>query len=715
MPQSAEKPASTMKFYMTSKKYVSARDGENNSVIYKAADGTEELHSGGSRAWRNNNPGNLISAEKSGLAIGKGGRFAVFPDHDAGFAALKMTLVKNYSDMKLDKVFQKYAPASDKNNPEQYIAQVKKWTGLDSARALKDLDEAELLKFMKAIERAEGWIVGKITPVPHAQQFVVKGVDGKPISNMDYLIDFFRKDGTPDKAKGSTNKDGKTAVIKTNIKSPVTLTLPRPDPGSPLKAAKGKPPPGGMKVVAAQVTAKPWYAFAFSTAEASNDPKDGPASEPKQAATVVAPLAVVKQAGAVKVSGTVDKEKKFVQPVVVENGVFVTWKFDTSGGSGKVLNTLPYIVVKIEGGTASLLLEGDKVELMRNNIVRRKVPRGTEVALFLGSDAKEKYRSAPMFKVLAEDGFTDIVVKVAEKRGLDYSAALEIPHAPVVAGTKKTYSAELHGTSWMKFSHKYAEAEAEQMTASAKAEVQRSVKQIYSGTATVGGGTIRLSVTKPNQQTLKIVWPAEAFGNCMANIPSVPDLDACKSEIIARVNPRTYQAFVEAAFEIDAEEMVISSGWRPMLGSILHRIGVGLDVKKVTVNGSPKVFNRGPTAEENTYHQAIAERKQLEKFKKNGTITPEQTARLNVLKAEEPGKLERASDAITNNEAAVLKAFTKSLRGNAHVRQTFDPWEMDVNTRDNKDATQNDLSDSNEKLHKNHLHITVVDPELGHG
>lgn len=82
---------------MTTPKYVSAKDGEHDSVIYKAADGSEYLHSGGTRAWRNNNPGNLISSEKSGLSIGKGGKFAAFPDHDTGMSALKYSLTHFYS------------------------------------------------------------------------------------------------------------------------------------------------------------------------------------------------------------------------------------------------------------------------------------------------------------------------------------------------------------------------------------------------------------------------------------------------------------------------------------------------------------------------------------------------------------------------------------------------------------------------------------------
>ena len=169
---------------MAEPKYISARDGENNTVIYHADDGTEYMHSGGTRAWRNNNPGNLIYAEKSGLKIGKAGPFAAFASYQDGRKALHYSLTNFYSDRRLDDVFKKYAPKVDNNDPEHYIKLVKQFSGLDATRKVGELSDADLDKFISAIERVEGWKAGKVEQIPHAQQYVVKGVDGKPLAGV---------------------------------------------------------------------------------------------------------------------------------------------------------------------------------------------------------------------------------------------------------------------------------------------------------------------------------------------------------------------------------------------------------------------------------------------------------------------------------------------------------------------------------------------------
>ncbi len=76
--------------------YIKARPSANNSanVIYISSDGSLTVWYSGSRAWRNNNPGNIRYtpfAKRHG-AIGKAGGFAVFPDYNTGRAALSALL-----------------------------------------------------------------------------------------------------------------------------------------------------------------------------------------------------------------------------------------------------------------------------------------------------------------------------------------------------------------------------------------------------------------------------------------------------------------------------------------------------------------------------------------------------------------------------------------------------------------------------------------------
>ena len=260
---------------MANPKYIAARGGDNHTVIYHAYDGTEYMHSGGTRAWRNNNPGNLIYAEKSGLKIGKAGGFAVFASYEDGKKALHYLLTHFYMDLRLDEVFKKYAPAEDKNDPTHYIKLVKKFSGLEGTRKVRELNEDELKTFMASIERVEGWKAGKVEQIPHAQQYVVKGVDGKPLAGVAYELTYLNKKGEKKKISGKTDIHGCTQVAMTDVQTTVTLSLPRPDPGQSLKGTrkKAKTAAEAPKVTAGEVKAKPWYAWALSKAFGSEDPK----------------------------------------------------------------------------------------------------------------------------------------------------------------------------------------------------------------------------------------------------------------------------------------------------------------------------------------------------------------------------------------------------------------------------------------------------------
>ncbi|MFK3739098.1 hypothetical protein [Massilia sp. TN1-12] len=710
---------------MAEKKYVSARDGENNSVIYVDADGSEFLHSGGTRAWRNNNPGNLIASEKSGLSIGKGGRFAAFANHEDGVKALKYSLTHFYSNRKLDEVFKKYAPASDRNDPDHYLKLVKDFSGLDSSRTIGSLNENELTKFAAAIQRVEGWKAGKVELIPHARQFEVKGIDGSPLCGLFYELSFFDCKGKEKKVSGKTDDRGMTAIAETDTASPVTLKLPRPDPGQSLKSTniKARPEAGGQKqVVAAQAKAKPWYDSAFKRAEKSEDPKNDEISEEalkKQANNAestlakppTAPIAVVRQSGAVKPSLTKEKGKNHIEQVVKEAGVFVTWEFNTEQGSGKDLNKLPYFIAEMSDGTGKPLVEGQQIHLLTNKKIRQKVPYGKEVALYLGNDAKSKYRRTPLYRVKAEEGLTDIVIKISEIKGRIYDADEEIPSGATVTGTKKVFTASMFGTTWMKFSHRFNEAEALAECIDEKEELKLALKDIFRGAPVVAGNSISLNIVKPNKEVLKIVWRSTAFDNCRGNIPAVNGMEFAKNELITRVHPQTYKAFLKAAFELDAEEMEIASGWRPMLGSVLHRVGVGLDVSQIKVKGETRGFRRSMTPAEREYKAMTNEKKGLLK-KKN--LSADEISRLNQINAIDSQKNKVARDSVRQADVPVLRSFVALLRNNGDVKQTFDPWEMDVNTADDHAAETNRLVTSNETLHVNHLHITVKDVDLGY-
>lgn len=68
---------------------IEAYSGPGLSVAYIDENGFYSLYSGGSRNWRNNNPGNFRpgTVSRRNGQIGVAGNFAVFPDSKTGQAA----------------------------------------------------------------------------------------------------------------------------------------------------------------------------------------------------------------------------------------------------------------------------------------------------------------------------------------------------------------------------------------------------------------------------------------------------------------------------------------------------------------------------------------------------------------------------------------------------------------------------------------------------
>ena len=74
---------------------------QNGAVIYTNADGIKIKRNGGSAAWRNNNPGNIIKSKfaYANGAIGESGRFAIFPDEETGLrATMNLLRSKNFQE-----------------------------------------------------------------------------------------------------------------------------------------------------------------------------------------------------------------------------------------------------------------------------------------------------------------------------------------------------------------------------------------------------------------------------------------------------------------------------------------------------------------------------------------------------------------------------------------------------------------------------------------
>ena len=135
------------------------------TVTIIRSDGTVEIRSGGSHAWRDNNPGNIKAGDRAHSmgAIGHDGRFAIFPDEATGTAAQETLLLNVYSGKTIDKTIEAWAPEKDGNDTARYKAFVRHVTGLDGNRKIGELTSDERHRLMDAQRSMEGWKPGTVS------------------------------------------------------------------------------------------------------------------------------------------------------------------------------------------------------------------------------------------------------------------------------------------------------------------------------------------------------------------------------------------------------------------------------------------------------------------------------------------------------------------------------------------------------------------------
>lgn len=117
---------------------------------------------GGTKAWRNNNPGNIVggSFANGHGAIGTAFGMAVFPDEATRLAALYALLHSaSYQARTIRQAITTYAPPGA-NDTEGYIRDVVRGAGVPDTTRLSALDDAQLDLVVGVIRRVEGWQAG---------------------------------------------------------------------------------------------------------------------------------------------------------------------------------------------------------------------------------------------------------------------------------------------------------------------------------------------------------------------------------------------------------------------------------------------------------------------------------------------------------------------------------------------------------------------------
>ena len=143
-----------------------------NDTIYYHANGDTYMRTGGTAAWRNNNIGNINYELKDSRVIGHGGpkkknslrgRFAVFASEQEGREALRTMLRgPRYGSLTILQAMNKYAPASDGNNPGQYARTIANAIKKPLTTRLSSLSDTELDVVINQIRKKEGWKAGQI-------------------------------------------------------------------------------------------------------------------------------------------------------------------------------------------------------------------------------------------------------------------------------------------------------------------------------------------------------------------------------------------------------------------------------------------------------------------------------------------------------------------------------------------------------------------------
>lgn len=145
-------------------------DSSFGNVTIPQSDGT----STNQLAFQNNNPGNLrlSTPPQTGASQGTGG-FASFDTPADGYAALindvTVKVTNNPNDTLLD-LINKYAPASDGNDPTTYANTVATALGITSDTKLSQVDPTKLAAQIASVESgttvSAGWTVNDASPPP---------------------------------------------------------------------------------------------------------------------------------------------------------------------------------------------------------------------------------------------------------------------------------------------------------------------------------------------------------------------------------------------------------------------------------------------------------------------------------------------------------------------------------------------------------------------
>ncbi|WP_395403491.1 hypothetical protein ACHMW6_32965 [Pseudoduganella sp. UC29_106] len=386
--------------------------------------------------------------------------------------------------------------------------------------------------------------------------------------------------------------------------------------------------------------------------------------------------------------------------VRVEQMINICYQFKTETQNDLAL---PYAVT-IDGKVLTEHARRPKV-LGADRKIKLSVPTGSEVSLFLNSDSYPRFRNQPVFAVKA--GYDDVLVNIKEQYGR-LGHVKPVLSAPLYceSGNGKrteTYDAQLTGDIWATISHKYTREEADSiLPRSLLPAIRSSILEIYTGLDQPSMLIEIIAQGDKSAKTMQIIWAAGFDENVRKNTSYCPLL----SEVLPRTHPLAYASLLAEAYQAGVTKLSLSSGWRPMFGSIVHRSGRGLDVniigddmqefKMKRTHAFASVNKETGKARSDPPASNSSNGKQTTDSKVPGSIASGATKDLRTRKQD--GK-----------EPEVMQRLRDNLHSNNAIDQIFDPWFMDVNTHDKVTPQPNMQRTQIETKHSDHLHITISD------
>lgn len=138
---------------------------QDGRAYIRSAGGNVEERSGGTRSWRNNNPGNIEAGNFAAAhgAIGSDGRFAIFTSEERGRGAIVSLLGSPaYQRLTLQQAINRYAPPVE-NDTAAYSNYVSGAGSLPLDTRLNAMSAQQMDALARAIQVHEGWRPGTST------------------------------------------------------------------------------------------------------------------------------------------------------------------------------------------------------------------------------------------------------------------------------------------------------------------------------------------------------------------------------------------------------------------------------------------------------------------------------------------------------------------------------------------------------------------------